>query len=189
MGSIPITRSKYLCALSSVDRVPGYEPVGRRFESFRARQKHRIPNRGCGVFRVLQGENFSRALKSPSMPIRLPRDKVRMPPSGITERSEVSLQGATVFLIFLFCLRGAPTSPHAYIQLPASFRIQSDAFSCIFLANMLLLIYKCQKRQKEFSLYVGDLFFLLRRVSCSQESLLPLSLSVASGATFTPRCA
>ena len=27
------------CALSSVDRVPGYEPVGRRFESSRARQK------------------------------------------------------------------------------------------------------------------------------------------------------
>ena len=26
------------CALSSVDRVPGYEPVGRRFESSRARQ-------------------------------------------------------------------------------------------------------------------------------------------------------
>ena len=26
-------------ALSSVDRVPGYEPVGRRFESCRARQK------------------------------------------------------------------------------------------------------------------------------------------------------
>ena len=109
-----------------------------------------IPNRGCGVFRVLQGENLSRTLKSPSMPIRLPRDKVRMPPSGITERSGVTLQGATVFLIFLFCLRGAPPSPHAYIQLPASFRIQSDAFSCIFLANMLLLIYKCQKRQKEF---------------------------------------
>ena len=68
-----------------------------------------IPNRGCGVFRVLQGENLSRALKSPSMPIRLPRDKVRMPPSGITERSEVTLQGATVFLIFLSS--GRPPRP------------------------------------------------------------------------------
>ena len=28
-----------LCARSSVDRVPGYEPVGRGFESPRARQK------------------------------------------------------------------------------------------------------------------------------------------------------
>ena len=27
------------CATSSVDRVPGYEPVGRRFESCVARQK------------------------------------------------------------------------------------------------------------------------------------------------------
>ena len=35
------TISKYeinmVCARSSVDRVPGYEPVGRRFESCRAR--------------------------------------------------------------------------------------------------------------------------------------------------------
>ena len=29
-----------ICALSSADRVPGYEPVGRRFESFRARHKN-----------------------------------------------------------------------------------------------------------------------------------------------------
>ena len=29
----------FLCALSSVDRVPGYEPVGRRFESSRARHR------------------------------------------------------------------------------------------------------------------------------------------------------
>ena len=28
-----------VCACSSVDRVPGYEPVGRRFESSRARQQ------------------------------------------------------------------------------------------------------------------------------------------------------
>ena len=28
-----------VCALSSADRVPGYEPVGRRFESYRAREK------------------------------------------------------------------------------------------------------------------------------------------------------
>ena len=53
-----------ICALSSVDRVPGYEPVGRRFESFRARQKHRIPNRGCGVFVFLQGASLSRITKS-----------------------------------------------------------------------------------------------------------------------------
>ena len=30
-----------MCALSSADRVPGYEPVGQRFESSRARQKQR----------------------------------------------------------------------------------------------------------------------------------------------------
>ena len=28
-----------MCALSSADRVPGYEPVGQRFKSSRARQK------------------------------------------------------------------------------------------------------------------------------------------------------
>ena len=32
------------CATSSVDRVPGYEPVGRRFESCVAREKP--PNKG-----------------------------------------------------------------------------------------------------------------------------------------------
>ena len=32
-----------VCAHSSVDRVPGYEPVGRRFESSWARQKARTP--------------------------------------------------------------------------------------------------------------------------------------------------
>ena len=44
-----------ICALSSVDRVPGYEPVGRRFESSRARHKQKkTPLRclfllSCGV--------------------------------------------------------------------------------------------------------------------------------------------
>ena len=38
------------CALSSVDRVPGYEPVGRRFESSRARQTKNTPNRGVFLF-------------------------------------------------------------------------------------------------------------------------------------------
>lgn len=32
-------RAVIMCACSSVDRVPGYEPVGRRFESCQARQK------------------------------------------------------------------------------------------------------------------------------------------------------
>ena len=36
-----------ICALSSVDRVPGYEPVGRRFESSRARHKKKHPDLGC----------------------------------------------------------------------------------------------------------------------------------------------
>ena len=31
------------CATSSVDRVPGYEPVGRRFESCVARKNNRFP--------------------------------------------------------------------------------------------------------------------------------------------------
>ena len=30
-----------VCAISSVDRVPGYEPVGRRFESRMARHDYR----------------------------------------------------------------------------------------------------------------------------------------------------
>ena len=38
------------CALSSVDRVPGYEPVGRRFESSRARHKKNTPMRGVLFF-------------------------------------------------------------------------------------------------------------------------------------------
>ena len=36
-----------ICALSSVDRVPGYEPVGRRFESSRARHRKNTPKTGC----------------------------------------------------------------------------------------------------------------------------------------------
>ena len=47
VGSIPITRSNRR-ALSSVDRVPGYEPVGRRFESSRARHRKSTPlTLGC----------------------------------------------------------------------------------------------------------------------------------------------
>ena len=38
-SDIIVERSKNVCAASSVDRVPGYEPVGRRFESCAARQK------------------------------------------------------------------------------------------------------------------------------------------------------
>ena len=34
-------------AHSSVDRVPGYEPVGRRFESSRARHRKNTPKSGC----------------------------------------------------------------------------------------------------------------------------------------------
>ena len=33
------SRIQEMCAHSSADRVPGYEPVGRRFESYQARQK------------------------------------------------------------------------------------------------------------------------------------------------------
>ncbi len=33
---------KLICAASSVDRVPGYEPVGRRFESCAARQENKV---------------------------------------------------------------------------------------------------------------------------------------------------
>ena len=31
-----------MCALSSADRVPGYEPVGQRFESSRARHERNL---------------------------------------------------------------------------------------------------------------------------------------------------
>ena len=59
------------CALSSADRVPGYEPVGQRFESSRARQQEVLcrktkdfffslnsftpntPHAPCGAFHVL----------------------------------------------------------------------------------------------------------------------------------------
>ena len=49
------------CALSSVDRVPGYEPVGRRFESFRARHKNLVFERGFLFFSQLllhSGQNY-----------------------------------------------------------------------------------------------------------------------------------
>ena len=42
-----------ICALSSVDRVPGYEPVGRRFESSRARHIKNTPT-NWGVFYVVR---------------------------------------------------------------------------------------------------------------------------------------
>ena len=38
-----------MCALSSADRVPGYEPVGQRFESSRARHKKEETAKG-GLF-------------------------------------------------------------------------------------------------------------------------------------------
>ena len=38
------------CATSSVDRVPGYEPVGRRFESCVARKTKQPPNRVVVLF-------------------------------------------------------------------------------------------------------------------------------------------
>ena len=41
-------------ACSSVDRVPGYEPVGRRFESRQARQNEKPPNRVVFCF-AMQG--------------------------------------------------------------------------------------------------------------------------------------
>ena len=43
-----------MCALSSADRVPGYEPVGQRFESSRARQTNNTkPLAWCCLFYVL----------------------------------------------------------------------------------------------------------------------------------------
>ena len=36
---VVVYMSTLKCALSSADRVPGYEPVGRRFESYRARKQ------------------------------------------------------------------------------------------------------------------------------------------------------
>ena len=47
-----------------------------------------------------------------------------MPPSGITERSEVTVQGATVFLIFLSSGR-TPVAPRLYTAplLPSAFKV------------------------------------------------------------------
>ena len=51
-----------MCALSSADRVPGYEPVGRRFESYRARQNTRCRKR-CLVFFLLFPPRQTSALR------------------------------------------------------------------------------------------------------------------------------
>ena len=49
------------CALSSVDRVPGYEPVGRRFESFRAR--HDCAAEKHNAWKPLRNQGFSPFLR------------------------------------------------------------------------------------------------------------------------------
>ncbi len=44
MGQLPnksLIRKKYYAPVAQLDRVPGYEPGGRRFESFRARHFHK----------------------------------------------------------------------------------------------------------------------------------------------------
>ncbi len=40
----PSASSLFFAPVAQLDRVPGYEPGGRRFESFRARQIKRVPN-------------------------------------------------------------------------------------------------------------------------------------------------
>ncbi len=45
----------FFCAGSSVDRVPGYEPVGRGFESPPARQQKQPPNREVAFVFTLWG--------------------------------------------------------------------------------------------------------------------------------------
>ena len=73
VGSIPITRSKF-CALSSVDRVPGYEPVGRRFESSRAR--HRKAPHLIGVLFLSCGSSYSvSTLRAKHAKVRIPREE------------------------------------------------------------------------------------------------------------------
>ena len=54
-SDIIVERSKNVCAASSVDRVPGYEPVGRRFESCAARQMKQIPFGVCFIFLCKHG--------------------------------------------------------------------------------------------------------------------------------------
>ena len=52
-----------LCARSSVDRVPGYEPVGRRFESCRARHYFA---RGCSSMVEFQPSKLAVRVRFPS---------------------------------------------------------------------------------------------------------------------------
>ena len=67
LGFCKAILQKYVksCACSSVDRVPGYEPVGRRFESFQARQKNASPI-GLAFFNEIhasRGRNQLRLMK------------------------------------------------------------------------------------------------------------------------------
>ncbi len=52
------TGTNKICACSSVDRVPGYEPVGRRFESCQARQKFLVALQR-GIFYPLRSNGIS----------------------------------------------------------------------------------------------------------------------------------
>ena len=74
-------------ALSSVDRVPGYEPVGRRFESSRARQQKRLPS--GGLFCCLCPTRFEPCTRS----VRRFAYRLRYPAKcGLTEPTGGAIQ-------------------------------------------------------------------------------------------------
>ena len=107
MGSIPITRSNN-CALSSVDRVPGYEPVGRRFESSRARHKGRTPQ-VWGVFsfplcRALSDSNIARETCEGSYIPRSREELAHLRQVWISSPKANTLQKRLTPLWCLFCL-------------------------------------------------------------------------------------
>ena len=57
-----------MCALSSADRVPGYEPVGREFESPRARHKKKTTQQGgFSFYRVYMPIGLSRFCEAKRM--------------------------------------------------------------------------------------------------------------------------
>ena len=67
-------------AFSSVDRVPGYEPVGRGFESPKARKKKRT---------ALQSSSFFAHLKGDSKAARVRKQSGGLFSRAVTERPSV----------------------------------------------------------------------------------------------------
>src|SRR5690554_619285 len=60
--------------VAQLDRVPGYEPGGRRFESFRARQTEKRPRFRTGLFRIRSYDSNLRPINNRFEPSALRRE-------------------------------------------------------------------------------------------------------------------